>query len=329
LQEHIACHAGHEKRQSIRDVVACRAATRAGLAGFDGAEVIADRRRAWWTWQARRVTATLAPSGAPAELAAFLEEIRVAVDADLVNRLAPPVDDPGKLFAAMHYAATGPGKRLRPAVVIAAAQACGGTAAAALPAASAIEMLHAYTLVHDDLPAMDDDDERRGRPTVHVAFGEAIAILAGDGLLTHAFGALAELGPRAAAAVAVLARRAGASELLGGQAIDLTSPPTSFAAIERLHAAKTGALFAASAELGAIAAGADAATCATLGRFGMAIGIAFQHADDRDDAEFVEHAAAAARAIRELGDEAHAIASRFGVRGATLAAIARWFASKS
>jgi geranylgeranyl pyrophosphate synthase len=272
--------------------------------------------------------ATLAPSGAPAALTKFLDDVRIAVDADLARRLAPPSDDPGKLIEAMHYAATGPGKRLRPAVVIAAAEACGGTREQAMPAASAIEMLHAYTLVHDDLPAMDDDDERRGRPTVHIAFGEAIAILAGDGLLTQAFETVAEV-TNAGAAVRVLARRAGSLELLGGQAIDLTQPPTTFAAIERLHAAKTGALFAAAAELGAIAAGADAATCARLGRYGLAIGIAFQHADDRDDAEFVEHAAQAAARIRELGDEARAIAESFDVRGATLAAIAAWFASKS
>src|SRR5262249_19055778 len=152
---------------------------------------------------------------------------------------------------------------------------------------------------------MDDDDERRGRPTVHVAFGEAIAILAGDGLLTAAFGTLAELGPHAAAACGVLARRAGARELLAGQAIDLTTQPDSLAVIERLHAAKTGARFGAAAEFGAIAAGAPAERCAELARYGMAIGIAFQHADDRDDHEFVEHAAAAAERIRMLGDEAH------------------------
>lgn len=229
----------------------------------------------------------------------------------------------------MCYAAPGPGKRLRPAGLLAAAEACGGTRERAMPAACAIEMLHAYTLVHDDLPAMDDDDERRGRPTVHVAFGEAIAILAGDGLLTAAFGALAELGPQAAAAVAVLARRTGARELLGGQAIDLTAPPRDFAAIEHLHAGKTGALFAAAAELGAIAAGADAGTCEALGRYGMAIGIAFQHADDRDDNEFTEHAAAAAERMRLLGEEACALASRLGPRGATLEAIAGWFASRA
>ena len=128
--------------------------------------------------------ATLAPSTAPPQLVPFLDDARRWVDAALAQRLRVAGDDPGRLVEAMNYAATGPGKRLRPAILLAAAEACGGTRDAALPAACAIEMLHAYTLVHDDLPAMDDDDERRGRPTVHVAFGEAIAILAGDGLLT-------------------------------------------------------------------------------------------------------------------------------------------------
>jgi geranylgeranyl pyrophosphate synthase len=273
------------------------------------------------------VSATLAVAGAPAELAPFLASVIAEVDAELARRLAVPADDPGKLIEAMRYAATGPGKRIRPALVIAAAEACGSSRAAAMPAACAIEMLHAYTLVHDDLPAMDDDDERRGRPTVHIAFGEAIAILAGDGLLTQAFGTLAELGGNAAAAVEVLARRAGSRELLGGQAIDLTTKPVTFEQIEHLHAGKTGALFAAAAELGAIAAGANAATREKLARYGMAIGVAFQHADDRDDAEWVEHADRAAARIRELGGEALAIAQ--GLNSATLAAIARWFSSKS
>jgi geranylgeranyl pyrophosphate synthase len=273
--------------------------------------------------------ATLAPSSAPRELAPFLEDIRHWVDIEIGKYLAPPEDDPGELVEAMRYAALGPGKRLRPALVVAACEACGGTRADAAPAACAIEMLHAYTLVHDDLPAMDDDVERRGRPTVHIKFGEAIAILAGDGLLTAAFGALAELGPRAAAAVGVLARRAGALELLRGQAIDLTAPPKDFQAVQALHAGKTGALFAAAAELGAICAGASIETCAALGLYGMAIGIAFQHADDRDDHELVEHAAQAAERIRVLGSEARGIASSFGDNGARLTAIASWFASRA
>jgi geranylgeranyl pyrophosphate synthase len=274
------------------------------------------------------VSATLAPSTAPPALQAYLDEVQRAVDAELERRLRPPADDPGRLGEAMCYAATGPGKRLRPAVLVAAAEACGGTRERAMPAACAIEMLHAYTLVHDDLPAMDDDAWRRGRPTVHIAFGEAIAILAGDGLLTAAFGALAELGPHAAAAVAVMARRAGARELIAGQAIDL-APPSDFAGIERLHAAKTGALFAAAAELGGIAAGADPAACEALGRYGMAIGIAFQHADDRDDHEMIEHAAAATARMQILGGEARELARRFGPRGETLEAIAGWFVSRA
>jgi geranylgeranyl pyrophosphate synthase len=272
---------------------------------------------------------TLDPHSAPTTLAAFLDEARCIVDADLARRLAPPSDDPGRLAEAMCYAATGPGKRLRPAIVLAAAEACGASRAQALPAASAIEMLHAYTLVHDDLPAMDDDDERRGRPTVHVAFGEAIAILAGDGLLTQAFGTLAELGPRAGDAVAVLARRAGVAELLAGQAIDLAGPPTELAAIERMHAAKTGALFAASAELGAIAAGAPRETCMALGRYGLAIGIAFQHADDRDDAELLEHAAAAAARMRQLCEEARGELRRTGLVPSMLDELAAWIASRA
>src|SRR5580704_8339166 len=272
---------------------------------------------------------TLAPAGAPAELGAYLDDVRAWIDSALDQRLRVSGDDPGRLREAMHYAATGPGKRLRPAIVVAACEACGGTRAAALASALAIEMLHAYTLVHDDLPAMDDDDERRGRPTVHIAFGEAIAILAGDGLLTAAFGALAELGPRAADAVRVLARRAGARELLLGQAIDLTAPPVGMAQIERLHAAKTGALFAAAGELGAIAAGAPAATCAALGRYGLAIGIAFQHADDRDDAELVDMAAAAAERMRELCGEARREIAQLGSRAAHLDAIAQWIMARA
>lgn len=279
------------------------------------------------------MSATLAPTSAPSELATFLEDMRVLVDRDLERRLKPPADDPARLVEAMHYAATGPGKRLRPAIVLAAAEACGGTHAQALPAASALEMLHAYTLVHDDLPAMDDDDERRGRPTVHIAFGEAVAILAGDGLLTEAFGALAELGERAGAAVRVLAQRAGRAELLLGQAIDLSTAAgqrlATVAEIERMHAAKTGALFAAAGELGAIAAGASPDVCAALGRYGLAIGIAFQHADDRDDAELLAHADEAARRMRELCTSARSEVAGLGPRGARLDAIAAWMLARA
>ena len=278
-------------------------------------------------------TPTLDPGAAPAAVRALLDRVRPAIDAELERRLTVPAADPGRLIEAMRYAATGPGKRLRPALVIAACEACGGAIADALPAAAAIELLHAYTLVHDDLPAMDDDDERRGRPTVHIAFGEAIAILAGDGLLTMAFGCLAELGPGAAAAVATLAARAGSLELLAGQAMDLEligrgAGPRDLATVEDLHARKTGALFAAAAELGAIAAGASAATRARLGRYGLALGIAFQHADDRDDGDLPEHAVAAAGRIATLADEAVAIARGLGADGA-LIDLAAWIGSRA
>jgi geranylgeranyl pyrophosphate synthase len=180
---------------------------------------------------------------------------------------------------------------------------------------------------------MDDDDERRGRPTVHRAYDEATAILVGDGLLTAAFAALADLGAAAGAAVTVLARRSGADELLAGQALDLAAadaaaaaaePAVTLDALEVLHARKTGALFAAACELGAIAGGAGAEVRRALADYGMALGIAFQHADDLDDGDFAQHRAAAARRRVELANQAAALADGLGERGALLAEIARW-----
>lgn len=253
------------------------------------------------------------------------------------RRLSSPSNsldsDPGRLREAMRYAALGPGKRLRPALALAACTAVGSGRETALPAAAAVELLHAYTLVHDDLPCMDDDDERRGRPTVHVAFGEATAVLVGDALLTEAFALLAELGPRAADAVTVLARRAGADELLAGQAYDLATVDRKhsmgFDEIEALHAAKTGALFSAAAELGGIAGGASAADRQALARYGMAIGIAFQHADDRDDGDFPEHGEAARLRMKELTEEAATLARGFGAAGQVLLAVADWIGARA
>ncbi len=162
---------------------------------------------------------------APAELAAWLEQRRADIDADLSRRLPQhrAKDDKGydaidRLHEAMRYAVLGGGKRLRPAMALAACEAVSGSIEPAYPAAAAVEILHAYTLVHDDLPALDDDDERRGRPTVHVAYDEATAVLVGDALLTEAFGCLVALERGAKDAVALLARRAGSHELIGGQA---------------------------------------------------------------------------------------------------------------
>jgi geranylgeranyl pyrophosphate synthase len=260
---------------------------------------------------------------------AFVDDARARVDAELARRLAGGGDDPGRLWEAMRYAVLGGGKRLRPALVLAAAGAVGGTWDDALPAAAAVELLHAYTLVHDDLPAMDDDDMRRGKPTVHVAFGEATAILAGDALLTEAFGALAALGARCADATAVLAERTGARWLLAGQALDLAGGATTLADLERMHAGKTGALFAAAAELGAIAAGAPADVRARLARYGMALGIAFQHADDIADGDHPQLAADARRRVDELAAEARAAIAPLGDAAGPLVALMAWVAASA
>ena len=280
---------------------------------------------------------TLDPAAAPALVRDWLEQVRPEIDAELERRLQAPNPGgngaQGRLWDAMRYATLGPGKRLRPALALAACTAVGAERSRALPAAAAVELLHAYTLVHDDLPCMDDDDERRGRPTVHVAFDEGTAVLAGDGLLTAAFGALADLGPGAAAAVEVLASRAGGAGLLAGQAVDLAlseAPrPISFEELEALHAAKTGALFSAAVELGGIAGNASADARRDLARFGLAIGIAFQHADDRDDGDFAEYATQARERMQALTAEAATLARGFGERGRILLAVAEWMRARA
>ena len=194
-------------------------------------------------------------------------------------------DCPSQLAEAIRYSLLAPGKRLRPQLVLMAAEACGGSAEAALPAAVAVEMVHAYSLVHDDLPAMDDDDLRRGRPTCHKQFDEATAILVGDALLTRAFEVLAtQLQPAeiAARCCAELAQAAGAAALVGGQADDLAAEfrHIGLERLQSIHRRKTGALFRASLQLGAIAAGANAEQRQALAAFGEPLGHAFQIVDD-------------------------------------------------
>ncbi len=269
------------------------------------------------------------PKRAPQAVQDWFARARPLIEADIDRRVpAPSGDDPGRLREAIRYAALGGGKRLRPCLVLAACEAAGGETEAALPAASAIELLHAYTLVHDDLPALDDDEVRRGRPTVHVEFGEDMAILTGDALLTNAFASLAELGTGASAAVRVLGSRAGTHELLGGQARDLVLAKSPRALtideLEVIHAGKTGALFAASAELGAIAAGADPQLCSRFGDYGLAVGIAFQHADDADDGEFTDMAEQATARRQQHAERAAAFAAELGEPGQLLLAFARW-----
>ena len=196
---------------------------------------------------------------------------------------------PQRLMAAMRHATLAGGKRLRPFLVVETAEMLGAQGAGVYRAGCAVELVHCYSLVHDDLPAMDDDDLRRGRPTVHKAYDEATAILAGDGLLTFAFDVLADPAthPQAevrAALVLALARAAGIGGMVGGQALDLAAEaaqaPLTQADIEQLQAMKTGALLAVSVRAGAIIGGATQAQMQALDRFGRLLGAAFQIADD-------------------------------------------------
>lgn len=206
-----------------------------------------------------------------------------------LDRLVPGEDEPPEqIHRAMRYSLFAGGKRLRPALCVAAAELFGATEAAVMPVACAIEMIHTYSLVHDDLPAMDDDDMRRGRLTSHKVFGEAVAILAGDALLTFAFRVLAEEGGGADPArrmrvVAEIARAAGTpGGMVAGQVLDIESEGKSISgeALDRLHAAKTGALLTASVVAGAVTGGADDDSVERLRRYGGALGLAFQIADD-------------------------------------------------
>jgi farnesyl diphosphate synthase len=210
-----------------------------------------------------------------------------------LERLIPvPPGLEARVFEAMRYAALAPGKRLRPFLVLASARLFGVSARSALQVAAAIELVHSYSLVHDDLPAMDDSDLRRGRPTCHKAFDEATAVLAGDGLLTLAFDVLAHPDTHGDTAVrcelvSALAQAAGASGMVGGQMIDLIAENRSLdiGAITRLQRLKTGALIAFACEAGPILAKASTEVRLALRGFAHDLGLAFQIADDLLDVE--------------------------------------------
>jgi len=270
-------------------------------------------------------------SVAPESLTTWIAARRAELDRLFEARLVPPADgDPGRLLEAMRYSLLAPGKRIRPLLALAAAETTAPLDDDVLLACGAVELVHCYSLIHDDLPAMDDDDFRRGRPSNHKAFGEATAILAGDALLTLAFDWIAEAGERAArprdllAASRALARAAGAFGMVRGQARDLGEPaPTTLAALETLHAEKTAALFRAALEVGGCAGGAAPDARANLARFGTAYGIAFQHADDITDEEHAEHAGAARDRLEALVADACAAVAPLGARGDRLVGLAR------
>jgi geranylgeranyl diphosphate synthase type II len=247
-----------------------------------------------------------------ADLEAWLASRREAVDAGLNCFLPESSDAPAVIAEAMRYSVFAGGKRLRPMLVLASAEAVASRLAipepaalqVALPAACAIELIHTYSLVHDDLPAMDNDTLRRGRPTAHVVYGEGTAILSGDALLTEAFTLLArepralppglggdgELAVRKLAAIDVIATAAGAIGMVGGQALDLKAAEPGAAPLDEdrlgaMHARKTGALLRASAMAGGILLGASGDLLAAIAAYGTHIGLAFQIVDDILDVE--------------------------------------------
>lgn len=223
----------------------------------------------------------------------FLARVQMSLEAALDARLPAATLAPERLHAAMRYATLGGGKRLRAALVYAAGEALGARAELLDVPACALELIHAYSLVHDDLPAMDDDDLRRGKPTCHKAFDEATAILAGDALQTLAFELLARdpgltvPAERRLAMIARLAMAAGAAGMAGGQAIDLeaTGRVLTLEELETMHAHKTGALIRAAVALGALAADAGREELARLDDYARHIGLAFQIVDDVLDVE--------------------------------------------
>jgi geranylgeranyl diphosphate synthase type II len=274
------------------------------------------------------------------DLESWLRTRRAAIDALLAARVAVPApgQDPGRLVEAMRYSLLAPGKRLRPLLALAAAEAVAGTTdEPTLLAACAVELVHCYSLIHDDLPAMDDDDMRRGQPTNHKVFGEATAILAGDALLTLAFAWLAEAGAAAATskgdpatakrylrAVGALAAGAGVSGMVRGQARDLgEAAPLSLREVEELAAEKTGALFQAALQVGSIVANATPAEEQALSLFGAQFGIAFQHADDLADEDHVSTQNEARLRLRALTQAALDALSSFGEGADPLRGLAR------
>ena len=225
---------------------------------------------------------------------AVIAALRAATEAALEAALPAETAWPETIHRAVRYSLFAGGKRIRPVLVLAAGEAVSAPRAELVPLACAVEMIHTYSLIHDDLPAMDDDDLRRGKPTSHKVFGEAIAILAGDALLTRAFQLLASVPPgvddalarRRLAATEVLAEACGTDGLIGGQVMDLESEGRAIdaPAVERLHRAKTGALLSACVRGGAILGGARPNELDALSRYAAAIGLAFQVVDDVLDA---------------------------------------------
>jgi geranylgeranyl pyrophosphate synthase len=303
------------------------------------------------------------------DLSEYLRARQAEIEAALEHALPSHPGCPAVVADAMRYSVTAGGKRLRPVLCLASADAVGGDRALAMPAACAIEFIHTYSLIHDDLPAMDDDVLRRGRPTLHVVAGEGMAILAGDGLHAEAFGLLAreprssdpEIAGRKLRVIDVIATAAGASGMVGWQALDLAAvtpgadgrlpPPFDAEGLRTMHAKKTGALIRASAVSGAIMGGGSDAAVAAIDTCAADLGLAFQIVDDILDVEGAskdlgktagKDAAsgkptypalygldASRRMARECIERAAAALASAGMRDARLLEIGHWIVERS
>lgn len=254
--------------------------------------------------------------------------LKTSIDTALAASLPDRASIAPRLLESMRYALLGGGKRLRPMFTCVVGESLGSPLSRLLPAACAVEMVHAYSLVHDDLPAMDNDDLRHGKPTVHIAFGEWMAILAGDALLTLAFETIAGMqgvNPAVVNACTVcLAKSSGWVGMVGGQTLDmsLASNGASIAdvyALKSLHAAKTGALIRASVEIGAMVAGADTSTLSRLRNFANDVGLAFQIMDDVLDVTASTEVLGKPSGS-DIRENKQTFVSYFGVEGARLEA---------
>ena len=292
------------------------------------------------------------------DLKAHLEEERRVIEAELRRWLPQPETPTAPLFEAMEYSLMAGGKRLRPVLMRGAARAVSGDPDLVLPAACAMEFIHTYSLIHDDLPAMDDDDLRRGRPTCHKVFGEAMAILAGDALLTLAFEIMSAPWPREPAlsarrrATELLARAAGPLGMVGGQVGDILfeGREIDLELLRFIHRRKTGALITAALVMGGVLAGAREGDLERLERYGRAVGHAFQIVDDILDVEGDEEEMGkrvgsdeargkatypalmgleeSRRRARELVEEAKEAVAPFGAAAAPLAAMADYIVTR-
>src|SRR5262245_17216460 len=285
-------------RAILRDQAGCRGAQDRDTHEDGGGHGRADPlRRSWRGPRGRTRGASVAMISSTRELDPFIERVRADVESRLSDLLRPIEAAPPKIVEALRYAVLGGGKRLRPVLVVASGEASASTeppgeaiSRRLVDAACAVELVHAFSLVHDDLPALDDDHLRRGRPTLHVRFDEATAVLAGDALLNLAFDALSRDVRRpdlALRAIAALSHAVGLAGMISGQVLDLEAEASSADAdrLHRIHSLKTGALIAASCELGGILAEAPEPAIGRLGEFGRHLGLAFQIVDDILDVE--------------------------------------------